>query len=69
MTRTIVFGFVILNLVVAVFMFSCSPSTPRPPSAIDNMGKGLRRFENDEVVCYVYRSYNRGGLSCRWKKL
>lgn len=28
----------------------------------------LYRCENKEVVCYVYDSYHKGGLSCKFKE-
>lgn len=28
---------------------------------------GLYRLENDEVICYVYKGYQKGGLSCKFK--
>lgn len=34
-------------------------------SFLDNYG--LHRVENDEVICYIYRGYQKGGLSCKFK--
>ena len=28
----------------------------------------LSRFENDEVICYIFRDFYKGGLSCYWKE-
>lgn len=27
------------------------------------------RCENDEVICYWFRGYYKGGVSCKWKEL
>lgn len=26
------------------------------------------RCENDEVVCYLFQDYNKGGMSCKFKE-
>lgn len=28
----------------------------------------VTRWENEEVVCYIYRGFYKGGISCKWKE-
>lgn len=34
--------------------------------SIDTFTK-IDRFENKESICYVFVSYKKGGISCKWK--
>ena len=30
--------------------------------------ENVTRWENEEVVCYIYRGFYKGGISCKWKE-
>lgn len=32
-------------------------------------GEDVTRWENEEVVCYIYRGFSKGGISCKWKEI
>ena len=50
-----------------------TPDGPSDPSkfklleSMDVLPSGLTKYEDDDVVCYIYRGYSKGGLSCHPK--
>jgi hypothetical protein len=50
----------------------CELSKPIPRYVGEEMlceykSRDLERCENEEVICYIYRGYSAGGLSCQFK--
>lgn len=68
----------VLMLLMTILISSCENKTdvkketvPTSTHVFENcaiIGNGVSRCENSEAICYVYKSYNRGGLSCYFKE-
>lgn len=54
---------------LSILISSCKP----PKNDTDTVGKvsggDIRRFENNEVICYIYKGYKKGGISCYFKHI
>ena len=50
----------ILCCLIIVTAFTCK-------SVYSNLYNEIYRCENDEVVCYIYDGFKKGGVSCKFK--
>ena len=60
-------------LIMMIFLSACEPlETLRPKDGNivkvhQQADSNIYRYENEEVICYIYEGYKAGGLSCKWK--
>ena len=48
---------------------SCGENPGHRVAGEGTLSGELRRFENQEVICYIFKAGYKGGLSCKFKEV